>query len=263
MFETVNHTSHRIGCSEVWGGTRGDALDVETTAIRASLFSRACDGRNGGDIYYFSVCRTGELTRVAIVDVLGHGMAVAATSRWLYEALVEHMNSADNTAVLTDLNHASVNRGYSAMSTAAVVAFYRSDRRLCFSYAGHHELLLQRHGTTDWAPIKGRAAEAFSDIPLGVDVHARFGDNSRTLAVGDRLLLYTDGVIEAPNIEDEPYGLTRLVDTLHGTSGSDIEHIRSRVLESLLLHAGDSLAHDDVTFMVLEVTGMPGPHQTN
>ena len=255
MLEAVCQTVHRIECSEVWGGNHGDALDAETGAVRASLFSRACDGGKGGDIYYFSVCSSGELTRVAIVDVMGHGAAVSDTSQWLYESLVRHMNSPDNAAVLTDLNRASVGRGYKAMSTAAIAAFYRSNRSLCFSYAGHHELLLKRKGTADWVPIRGGETEVFGDIPLGVNAHATFGQNSIVLSSGDRVLLYTDGIIEAPDIDDEPFGLQRLVETLKATSSDQLEHIRTGVLDALLDHTGDSLVHDDVTFMVLELTG--------
>jgi sigma-B regulation protein RsbU (phosphoserine phosphatase) len=239
----------------VWGGNRGDALDAETGAVRASLFSRACDGRQGGDIYYFSVCSTGELTRVAIVDVMGHGVAVSDTSQWLYESLVRHMNSPDNAAVLTDLNRASVDKGYEAMSTAAVAAFYRSDRSLCFSYAGHHELLLKRRAATDWVPISGGELEAFGGIPLGVDARATFAQHNIALSAGDRLLLYTDGITEAPNADDEQFGLERLVETLKATSGRQLEHIRTNVLDALRKHTANSLAHDDVTFIVLEVVG--------
>ena len=255
MLQSICHTIHHIECAEVWGGNRGNALDVDTDAVRASLFSRACDGSKGGDIYYFSVCSTGELTRVAIVDVMGHGAAVSDTSQWLYESLVRHMNSSDNAAVLADLNRASVDRGYKAMSTAAVAAFYRSDRSLCFSYAGHHELLLKRKGTAGWAPIRRREPEAFGDIPLGVDARAWFTQNNITLSSGDRVLLYTDGIIEAPNFNDEHFGLQRLVQTLNATSSDELEHVRASVLDALLEHTAHSLVHDDVTLMVLEVTG--------
>ena len=61
MLEAACQTVHPIECSEIWGGNHGDALDAETGVVRASLFSRACDGGKGGDIYYFSVCSSGEL----------------------------------------------------------------------------------------------------------------------------------------------------------------------------------------------------------
>ena len=44
----------RIKCAEIWGGIHGDELPVETSGVRACLFSRVCEGGKGGDIYYFS-----------------------------------------------------------------------------------------------------------------------------------------------------------------------------------------------------------------
>ena len=244
---------HHMKCSEVWGGNRGDALDVETSAVRASLFSRACDGGKGGDIYYFSVCGSDQLTRIAIVDVVGHGESVSDTSQWLYESLSAHMDSGDGTEVLADLNRASVAKGYEAMSTAAVVAFYRENSSLYFSYAGHHPLLLNRNGTGEWIPITGEASSDVANIMLGVDAHARFIQNSLALSGGDRLFLYTDGVIEAPDADDDQFGHARLVDTLTRTSGEGLDYVRSSVLDALLSHTANSMAHDDVTFMAVEI----------
>jgi hypothetical protein len=48
--------THHIQCSEIWGGIRGDQLEAESSGLRASLFSRACEGGKGGNIYDFSVC---------------------------------------------------------------------------------------------------------------------------------------------------------------------------------------------------------------
>ena len=104
-------------------------------------------------------------------------------------------------------------------------------------------------------PIRGREAKAFGDIPLGVDARALFTQNNIALSSGDRVLLYTDGIVEAPNNNDEPFGLQRLVQTLQATSSDQLEYVRASVLDALLEHTADSLMHDDVTFMVLEVTG--------
>jgi hypothetical protein len=64
---------HQIGCSEIWGGIQGEDLDVRTSGIVASLHSSAAVGAKGGDIYYISVGSNDLLTRIAIVDVTGHG----------------------------------------------------------------------------------------------------------------------------------------------------------------------------------------------
>ena len=84
---------------------------------------------------------------------------------------------------------------------------------------------------------------------------ALFTQNNIALSSGDRVLLYTDGIVEALNNNDEPFGLQRLVQTLQATSSDQLEYVRASVLDALLEHTADSLMHDDVTFMVLEVTG--------
>ena len=72
---------HRLQCAEIWGGIRNQDTDVCSAGITASLFSGACDGGKGGDIYYLSVCNSDMLTRIAIADVIGHGRAVIARRR--------------------------------------------------------------------------------------------------------------------------------------------------------------------------------------
>lgn len=240
---------HRIKCSEIWGGNRGDTLDVETSGVRASLFSRACDGGKGDDIYYFSVCRSDLLTRIALADVMGHGEAVAETGRWLYDSLSTHINSLDGTGVLADLNTACVAKGHRAMSTAAVAAFYRKDQQLYFSYAGHHALLLKRHDVSDWTSISGEAVKGLTGIPLGVSGDAQFVQQQTLLGPGDRIFLYTDGLIEAPNADEQEFGEERVLDTLRRSAGESVEHVRTSMLDELLNHTTQLMTHDDVTFM--------------
>ena len=114
---------YRIACSKIWGGIRGNDLEVVTSGIRASLFSSACDGGKGGDIYYLSVCSSDLLTRIAIADVMGHGHAAADISGWLYESLESNMDSHEGNEILSDLNQQAIQYGYKAITTAAVVTF--------------------------------------------------------------------------------------------------------------------------------------------
>ena len=244
---------HEIKCSEIWGGIRGDQLEAVTSGVRASLFSRACDGGKGGDIYYFSVCGSDLLTRMAIADVVGHGKLVSDTSQWLYESLELHMNSGDGTEVLADLNRRAVEYGYKAITTAVVAAFYRSDRNLYFSYAGHHDVLHNRKGESAWHAISGDEGEGLLNLPLGVDKATRFVQSHVPLLSGDRLFLYTDGVVEAPNPDGDLFGAQRLIEVLQMTTGEGIENVRNIVLDRLLDHTSGSLQHDDVTFIATEI----------
>ena len=51
------------------------------------MYAGASDGVRGGDIYYFSVCESGTITRIALADVVGHGNDVSEMSQWMYHAL--------------------------------------------------------------------------------------------------------------------------------------------------------------------------------
>src|SRR5579863_1889097 len=113
---------YRIRCAEIWGGVDSIDLDVATSALKASVYSKACEGSRGGDIYYFSVCGSDQLTRIAIADVQGHGEAVSTISRWLYELVRDSMDSLDATGVLTKLNALALDRGFDAASTAALLS---------------------------------------------------------------------------------------------------------------------------------------------
>ncbi len=244
---------HRIKCSEIWGGIRGDQLEVETCGVRASLFSRACDGGKGGDIYYFSVCGSDLLTRIAIADVMGHGERVSSTSQWLYNSLESNMNSADGTQVLSDLNHAAIEYGEKALTTAVVAAFYRADRKLYASYAGHHEVLVNRKGESNWGAVESKRGDGMSGLPLGVDEDTTYVQNSVPLLEGDRAFLFTDGVVEAPSRSGELFGQDKLLDVLRSTAGVDIDAMRRCVLDRLIDHTENELSHDDVTFMAVEI----------
>ncbi|MCZ6802214.1 MAG: PP2C family protein-serine/threonine phosphatase [Nitrospirae bacterium] len=245
--------THHIKCSEIWGGIQGDQLEVTTCGIRASLFSRANEGGKGGDIYYLSVCGSDLLTRIALADVAGHGESVANTSQWLYDHLESHMNSGDGSQILTHLNQQVLECGYKAITTAVLASFYRSDQNLYFSYAGHHPLLMSQKGTSTWTAVLGEEKEGLSNLPLGVDEETQFVQNSIPLKAGDRLLLYTDGLTEAPNRTGEEFGESRLRTALEHSAEKDIDGIRNTIMDELLSHTSGSLNHDDVTLMVTEI----------
>ena len=81
----------RIECQEVLGGIRNKDIDVSAGKVIASIYSEACCGGRGGDIYFFGVCKGDIITRLAIADVTGHGRAVSKISRHVYDCLKSHM----------------------------------------------------------------------------------------------------------------------------------------------------------------------------
>jgi sigma-B regulation protein RsbU (phosphoserine phosphatase) len=269
---------HRIRCGGIWGGITAVDLDVRTQAISASVQSTASGGARGGDIYYLSVCGGDVVTRIALADMRGHGERVSHLSQWLYESLEARINSLDGGGVLADLNGLVYDHGFDALTTAAVVSYYSGDSSLSYSYAGHPPILV-RQGCGAWMPrpIEGDSRPA--NLPLGTLRTVDYDVAKVTLAPGDRVFLYTDGVVECPNAADEFYGDDRLLEVLDRTSGLSLPEVKAAVFDSLVRFAAGAqaegplcgatagaqaegplcaatkreLLHDDCTLMVLEV----------
>jgi len=83
--------SQRLKCSGILGGIRNRDVEITAGRVIASIYSLACCGGKGGDMYYFGACKGDLITRLAVADVVGHGEAVTELSQCVYEALKDHM----------------------------------------------------------------------------------------------------------------------------------------------------------------------------
>ena len=90
QFPTVK-SRQRIECKVIWGGIQN--IDTEVTAGKfiGSIYSAASEGEQGGDIYFFGVCRVDVISRLAIADVVGHGEVVSEVSQYVYNSLKAHI----------------------------------------------------------------------------------------------------------------------------------------------------------------------------
>lgn len=260
----VGPGGYKVQCGEIWGGIRNDDLDVQTSALTASLYASAADGGKGGDIYYFSVCGADVLTRIALADVVGHGQAASAVSEWLYTALVEHMGSHENHGVLTRLNRLAVEHSFRALTTAAVAGIVRVEGQLEFAYAGHPPVMIrQRDG---WRALQRResadVAGPLANIPLGVAPETRYEQQSEPLHPGDQLFFYTDGVLEATDRDGETFGERRLRAVLERERGAAPAELKHRVLEALRDFARGDLSHDDITVLAVEISDAVKPGES-
>jgi sigma-B regulation protein RsbU (phosphoserine phosphatase) len=229
-------------------------MDVSSGALRASLYSSAADGGKGGDIYFLSVCGSDALTRVALADVVGHGRTVADVSQWLYESLEARMGSLDGNRILSDLNQLTVDRGVSALTTGTVASFYSWNSNIYFSYAGHHPMLIHHDGASCWEAAEIAAGRLdTANIPLGVLPDATYDQQAITAQRGDRLFLYTDGLVEAVNDEDEPFGERRLRAVLDDYASAGLGALKQAVIDAARDFTRGTPAHDDITLIAVEI----------
>ena len=243
---------YQIPCAQIWGGNQSINTDVCTCSLTGSLYSNACGGGKGGDIYYFSLCGKEQLTRIAVADVVGHGKVVSDTSQWLYDALAKRMNVMDG-GVLEELNQLALEHGYKAITTAEVVTFSAGHSSLKYSSAGHPPLLLKRENNGAWQKIKIQESAKLTNLPLGVMQPVVYDEVDVPVSPGDIVFAYTDGVIETPNPQGELFGLDCLMEILEKQKSNDPNQIKQSVLDALTNFSTESLSHDDVTFMAIKI----------
>ena len=91
------------------------------------------------------------------------------------------------------------------------------------------------------------------NAPLGVLSDCEFDQQNIPLVTGDRVLLYTDGLVEARNEDAEQFGEIRLRNTLDEAAAEPLPELKRAVLEAVRKHASGDLRHDDVTLLAIEV----------
>ena len=251
----------RFVCGEVRGGNEPIHERIELPGIRGMLYSHPCRGASGGDIHYLSVCGSGLIARVFLADVAGHGETIAAVGAEMHAHLRRSVDTIDDRRVLSRLDRRLDRAGLDTMATAAIATYYPPARRLTVGYAGHPPGWLYRGHDQRWTRLDGPAtaprAQRFLDLPLGTGLSPGFTRRRFQMSVGDRILLVTDGVLEAESSDGLEFGEAGLETLLRDDRG-DLDALDHHLLAALRAHVGHhDLAQDDVTFFLGEI--VPGP----
>lgn len=254
-----------FACGEVRGGNGTIHAHVALPGLRGVLYSRPCTGATGGDIHCLSVCGSGLMARVCLADVEGHGSAVAAIGTEMHALLRRSVDVIDERKVLGRLNRCLNERGAGAMTTAVLATYYPPRRRLTVSYAGHPTGWLFRADTGSWAPLCGTVPTpqepGLVDLPMGIGFTPTYSRHRFRVSPGDRMLLFTDGVLDTASPDDTPFDAHRIATFLNDGDNGSCGDLARRLLAALHGHAAsDELGHDDVTFLLAEFEeGPPGP----
>jgi sigma-B regulation protein RsbU (phosphoserine phosphatase) len=196
-----------------------------------------------GDLYDIVACDSG--LGVFVADVSGHGVPAALVASMVKVAFAAQAPHAeDPSRVLAEINRTLCGSLDGAYVTAAYAWVDLRSSRLAYAAAGHPPLLVRGS--------RGVELLAENGLMMGVMSDAEYPSTSRALARGDRLVLYTDGAIEAFNPGGEAFELERLIDLLE-TSRDAPDHFADAVLARLAAWRGGRGATDDLTLLVLDV----------
>lgn len=211
----------------------------------------------GGDYFDFLPFDDGTWG-ILIADVSGHGPA-AATIMAMLRGILHAYAGADRgpDAVLAYANDRLVEAGIEGTFVTAFFGVYDPrDASFRYARAGHNPPILKSGRTGSVAFLDGAGA-----LPLGITAGAAFERERVTLAPGDTLVLYTDGITEAMSPSREMFGPARLDEALTACSGVP-ECVIDSVHTALFAHTGTKRHADDQTIVALRYTG-PVVHVTH
>jgi phosphoserine phosphatase RsbU/P len=185
---------------------------------------------------------------IAVADVAGKSIP-AAMLMATFQASLKTLSTAQVALpeLAANMNkYACSNSQGGLRFTTAFLAEYDPVRRtLDYINAGHNNPILRRaSGQIERLNVGG--------LPFGIMPDAKYASDSVTLAPGDWLIIFTDGLVEAENARQEEYGEARVFGVLEGSATTTPTDLLKRLMAALDLFVGSTPQHDDVTCMLLK-----------
>ena len=197
----------------------------------------------GGD--YFDVFpMSDDRTAFLIADVSGKGLGAALLTTMLQGALSGMSMGADPGRVFNHINNFLCDHSEVGKYATMFFGVLSRDGDLQYINAGHPSPLLLRGG---------ELAEPFTEgsTPVGLVPGANYQAACVKLQTDDTLILFSDGVTEAADPDDELFGVPRLREALAGCNDSPLDRIQKTVFDSVEKFSRGASQADDITLLLV------------
>jgi sigma-B regulation protein RsbU (phosphoserine phosphatase) len=195
-----------------------------------------------GDFYDFLLTDP-QQAGLLIADVSGHGVPAALIASMVkLAATSQRANAADPATLLSGMNTVLHGNTQEQFVTAAYVYLDAASATLRYSAAAHPPMLLLRGGSVVELAENGLMLAAFS--------FATYSTAEYPLEPGDRLVLYTDGLLEAANATGEEFGPHRLSALLKDGARLHPEAAADHIISSL--QTWSKSQNDDLTVLICD-----------
>jgi sigma-B regulation protein RsbU (phosphoserine phosphatase) len=197
----------------------------------------------GGD--YFDVFPlSDDRTVIVVADVSGKGLGAALLTTMLQGAFSGMTAGTDPVQVLNNLNRFLCEHSEVGRYATLFFSILDRDGRILFVNAGHPSPLILRSGEVTELLSEG-------SFPVGLIPEAKFAAKSASLLPGDTLVLFSDGVTEAMDPEEQLFGVCRLQEVLSGQHDMPLEDLQKKVLKSVETFTRGASQADDITVLLL------------
>jgi serine phosphatase RsbU (regulator of sigma subunit) len=200
----------------------------------------------GGDFYDFLQLSSGEWMGV-LADVSGKGMSAALLSSMVLGALsMEFRAGTQPLEVLNRVNRLLCEKSLPSQFVTLFVFVLSPDGTGQFISAGHNPAYLFRSAT---GKIEVLVSDAYV---LGMFDFASYQSGRLHLCKGDILVVYSDGLTDAQNQQEEMFGEERLLEIIRQEAPSGSHALEQKLLKSIEEFTQGTPQTDDITFVVIE-----------
>lgn len=245
--------SRSLSCMEVWGGNQPANLGVKTFGLDAWLFSQPFEGQSeGGDVHYLSSCASGNITRVLLADVSGHGSSVSSVATQLRDLMRQNINRVSHRRLVAEINDQFTQlTEVGCFATALVFSYFAPKRQLSVSNAGHPSPFIFSARQRQWRQLQTPSSESkkpIADMPFGVETKTHYSDQVVLLEPGDIVFCFSDALIEMETADHTQLGIDRLLEIVQRLDTNQPDQLVFQLIARLSDFAhGMPLANDDVT----------------
>ncbi len=205
----------------------------------------------GGD--YFDLMEIGaDRTGFVIADVSGKGLGAALETAMLQGSLSALTLGQEPAGVFAHVNRYLYAHSKAQDYATLFFGILGAGGRMEYINAGHHSPLLVRAGKVEAPFTEGT-------LPVGLLPEAEFKTASYALQPGDTLVLFTDGITEAMNEQQEEFGSQRLQEVVARNAGATVEKLQAAILAAVADFTRGALQGDDITVLILRYLGTAKP----
>ena len=201
----------------------------------------------GGDFYDYILLPDGRLA-IVLADVAGKGIAASLiVAKLAFEFRTCLLSEPTPEAAIARMNNIFCDPKWEdRFVTAAVMILQPRSHEVCIVNAGHMAPLL-RHADGSIEEI----GQELSGLPIGVAEDMDYDPLTISLAIGDSLTAYTDGIPDAANIRDEFFGIPRLLTEMNAKPFENVDEMGRHVIDTVRRFAGSQAQTDDMCVSIV------------
>src|SRR5262252_4064261 len=190
-----------------------------------------------------------ELLSLLVCDVSGHGIGSALVANRIYSETLHELERNTGPGMLLRRLHDFVHDRIAPDGfyfTMAAGHFVQRGRRLAFAAAGHPPAMLVSNGGLRLLDSQNGILGCLADTAPSEKAE------EIELTSGDRLVLYTDGLIEVFNKRKDMLGVEGLEELVRQSAKRTLSEMKQSILDSVAAWRDDSLA-DDISLVIVEL----------